>query len=62
MVETNMIHRNIKDDRQPMSSFKVMEKTFQGECEVAYTVTKLPEYEVIEFEEREQFVLSKDYS
>ena len=54
MVETNMIHRNTKDDRKPMSSFKVMEKTFQGECEVAYTVTKLPEYQVIEFEKREQ--------
>ena len=54
MVETNMIHRNIKDDRQPSASFTLMEKTFQGECEVSYTVTKLPEYQVIEFEKREQ--------
>ena len=54
MVETNMINRNIEDDRKLSPSFKVMEKTFQGECEVAYTVTKLPEYQVIEFENREQ--------
>ena len=57
MVDTNQIqrqNRNINDDKQPTSSFKTMEKMVHGECEVIYTVNKLPEYLIEEFESRQQ--------
>merc|ERR1719481_1331784 len=55
-VDTNMIHRNInqrqQQEREPNSFSKTTEKTFQGLCEVEYSVNKLPEYQIREFEQK----------
>ena len=54
-VDTNLIHRNIQhrqQEREPNTISKTTEKTFQGLCEVEYSVNKLPEYQVREFEQK----------
>eukprot|EP00092_Neocalanus_flemingeri_P009183 GFUD01009884.1.p1 GENE.GFUD01009884.1~~GFUD01009884.1.p1 ORF type:complete len:1721 (+),score=446.76 GFUD01009884.1:69-5231(+) len=51
MLDTNTIQRN---PQQMKTAFKTMEKSVIGECEVEYTVNKLPEYLAVEFEQKEQ--------
>ena len=52
MSDTNLIHRE-GDVYQPLSSFKKTEKTFHGECEVEYSVNKMPEHLIKDFESSE---------
>merc|ERR1712048_763226 len=43
-VDTNLIHRNIQhrqQEREPNTISKTTEKTFQGLCEVEYSVNRL---------------------
>ena len=64
MLDTNSILRNTE---QQKIQFKTMETSVVGDCEVEYTINKLPEYMVMEFEVKEanmeaaKACLGKDY-
>merc|ERR1719462_796393 len=45
--------RNIDTDMEPQSYFKVMEKSVEGECEVEYSVNRMAEYQIAEFQQEE---------
>ena len=71
MTDDNLIrkqqYRSSEVEYTPYSSFKTMEKTFLGECEVEYTVNKLADYQINEFESTEsnpgaaEFCSGKNY-
>ena len=53
MIDTNLIHRDVDTDWQPKTYFKMMEKNIEGECEVEYSVNKMAEYQIREFQQKE---------
>merc|ERR1719300_589902 len=48
MSVTNMIDRNYQDEMVPRTTFRQMEKTLLGDCEVLYSINQKPEHEVQE--------------
>ena len=48
MSVTNMIERNYQDEMVPRTTFRQMEKTLLGDCEVLYSINQKPEHEVQE--------------
>merc|ERR1719318_1123459 len=60
MLDSNTIQRVAEEKK---SYFKRMEKSVEGECEVEYTINKLPQYMVLEFEQKEAAMVceGKDY-